>query len=174
MRFPALHNVTLAAGKVVAVCEKRPADHSGWVESRAATLEAQSLSCSAWACGPIRVLSELCLAQSPVKADETTPQWHISITDRGRRPKPTQVRKTLRAFGMVSAEEDNHYPGRARTFWLAVDPAHRAGCECKETEATIVDKDGYKWQNPKDESDCRGCEYQLIFGPTCPLHGATP
>lgn len=148
--------VPLSTGKAIGVTEKRPAAHSGWTERATSVLALQALSSSAWQAGPIYVLSELVLAQSPVKSGENVHQWHISISNSGKRPKPTHVRKARRAFGMADAEEDNHYPGRARTFWLAVDPAHRADCECKETEATVVDEDGYRWQNPKDASECRG------------------
>jgi len=156
----------------VTLVERRPPPHSGWREAPCPpALRAQSKHASAWVSGPIRVLSELALAQSPVQPEAVVPQWHISITDRGRRPKPHHVRRALRAFGMVGAEEDNHYPGAARYFWLAVDPAHRAGCECKESEETVVDVDGYRWQNPSDASECRGCEYEQTFGKPCPLHG---
>jgi hypothetical protein len=136
-------------------------------------VRAQSAHTSAWASGPIRVISELAEAESPVCKGQTVPQWHLSITTKGNRPKPHHVRRALRAFGMTGAEEDNHYPGAARYFWLPVYPAHRADCECKETEVTVVDADGYRWQNPRDEGECRGCEYEAIFGRVCPLHGAS-
>jgi hypothetical protein len=157
--------------------EKRPAPFSGWREFRVPPefWEKQtrnSLRVSGWSLGPLRVFSELALAQSPKDGSVDVVQWHISITWKRKRPEAVHVRKVLRAFGMKGAEEDNHYPGIARYFWLAVDPAHRTDCECKETETTVVDADGFHWQNPKDENECRGCEYQRTFGKPCPLHAA--
>lgn len=152
--------------------ERRPPANSGWREVPCPPdLRAQSLSASAWKAGPITVLSELALAQSAVNPAVNVPQWHVSITTKGKRPKPHHVRRALRAFGMVGGEEDNHYPGNARCFWLAVDPAHRADCECKDTEHTVVEADGYRWQNPEDDARCRGCEYEADFGRPCPVHG---
>lgn len=104
------------------------------------------------------------------------PQWHISITLKGKRPKPNHVRAVLRDFGMVGAEEDNHHPGNARHFWIPCDPTRRVDCECKATEVIVVDPDGYTWTNPTPESGegCRGCEWArapLARGKACPIHG---
>lgn len=152
--------------------EKRPAGRDWREVPCSAALRAQAVCASAWVSGPIRVLSELADAQSPVDPRSSTLQWHISITTNGKRPKPHHLRRALRAFGMVGAEEDNHYPGNARYFWLAVDPTHRVRCECKESESTVVEPDGYRWQNPKDAAECRGCEYEAQFGRPCPVHSA--
>ena len=125
---------------------------------------------SRWTDGRLIVVSALEMAGSPVTG-EPTPQWHISVSSRGRRPKPHEIRRALRALGMVGAEEDNHHPGVARHFWLPVDPAHRVGCECKAAEDTITGPDGYQWTNPKPGAgDCRGCEYEGRHGPPCPIH----
>lgn len=118
----------------------------------------------------VRVISALQLADLPDGSGEIGPQWHISISNKGKRPKTTFT--TLRAFGMAGAEEDNHHPGIARHFWMPVDPARRVDCECKEVEETIVEPDGYRWQNPKEgDGECRGCEFERMMGKRCPIHG---
>ena len=138
---------------------------------------------SAWRSGPLMVLSELAEAEYP-DGDGVGPQWLISITAKGKRAKPKQIRRALRAFGMVGAEEDNHHPGNARSFWRPLDPSRRVDCECKTDETIVVEDDGYTWTNPVD-GPCRGCELaKLIAGavghdlsplPTlsrsCPIHG---
>ena len=122
---------------------------------------------SAWQSGPVCVVSSLTMAELP-DGDGLGPQWQISISNRGKRPGPGHVTKALRAFGMLDSEEDNHHPGIARHFWLPVDPAHRVDCECKSDETTVVDVDGYAWQN--DPAACRGCEYEMLLGKPCPVH----
>lgn len=129
------------------------------------------ISASAWACGPITVISALNLAEPPDGVGDPIPQWNISISAAGKRPKPHHLRKALRAFGMVGAENDTHHPGNAVHFWMAVDPARRVACQCKTDEETITDPDGYTWSNPKPgEGPCRGCEIAPITGRLCPLH----
>lgn len=128
------------------------------------------VSSSGWESGPIRVLSALELAELPDGSGEYGPQWHVSISARGKRPKDHHVRRALRAFAMVGAEEDNHHPGNARHFWLPVDPTRRVDCECKAEEATVVEPDGYTYTNPHDPERCRGCEFQRLMGKPCPLH----
>lgn len=124
-----------------------------------------------WQLGKIRVLSALEYAKLPGQ-EVVGPQWHISITALGLRPKHHHVRKALRAFGMVGAELDNHHPGNAQHYWMPVDPAARVACECKEDEIVVKEKDGYTWQN--DPDDCRGCELQRLLGTPCRLHPAIP
>ena len=144
--------------------EKQPGpgwDPERWPGPRPATA-------SAWRCGPIFVLSEFAVAESP-DGNGVGPQWLISISESGRRPKPKQVRKALRAFGMVGAEEDQHYPGVARHFWQPIDAAHRAQCQCKASERVVVEADGYTWTTPVD-GECRGCELEQTTGAACPVH----
>lgn len=150
--------------KTAVIRERRPSGHE-W--SRVAV----SPTGSTWRSGPITVVSTLDLAELPDRAGAGL-QWHVSITRGGRRPHATDVRRALRAFRMVGAEEDNHHPGAARHFWIVVDRAHRVECECKEDEVTVVEPDGYRWQNPEDAAECRGCEWQLITGKPCSIHGA--
>lgn len=138
----------------------------GWVEIRGERPAA--ISISAWQRGPTCVISALELAELPDGAG-VGPQWHISISRCGKRPKEHDIRRAQRAFGFVGGEEDNHHPGNARHFWIPVDPAHRVDCQCKEDETTVVDGDGYTWTNPK-EGPCRGCEFARTIGKPCPLH----
>lgn len=151
-----------------------PRNPIGWQRRPAPPAVAQgAVSVSAWVCGPIFVISALELADAPDGTHDIIPQWNISISASGKRPKPTHVRKALRAFGMVGAECDNHHPGNAQHFWLPVDPARRVGCECKETETVITEPGGYKWTNPTD-APCRGCEIAPLTGRPCSLHAAAP
>lgn len=152
--------------------ERRPAAGGDWTELPCpAVARDGAVIASAWRSGRVRVLSALTHAVMP-DGDDAGLQWHISITREGRRPKPQDVRRTLRAFGMARAEQDNHHPGEAKHFWLVVDPARRVLCECKADEATIVEPDGYRWTTPADGTACRGCELQRLTGKACPLHSA--
>lgn len=77
-------------------------------------------------------------------------QFHISVSANGRRADNDAVKRALLDFDMEGAEEDNHDPGIARHFWLPVNKS--AGvitCECKDTEKTIVEADGYTYQKLK-------------------------
>lgn len=143
----------------------------GW--ARLPTPPGLSGSTSAWSDGRAAVISSLVDAKAPDATEDIIPQWHISVTERGKRPSERVLRRALRAFGMSDAEEDNHHPGNARHFWLPVDPARRTGCECKVTETTEREPDGYTWTNPTD-GPCRGCELERALGKPCPLHRVTP
>jgi hypothetical protein len=127
---------------------------------------------STWSLGTITVISSLLTAELP-KGGGSGLQCLISISDRGRRPKPHHVRKALRAFGLADgSERDNHHPGNAQHYWMPVDPDERVTCQCKSDEDTIRDADGYTWTNPKDADvdTCRGCEFAAVAGRPCPLH----
>ena len=115
------------------------------------------------------VISTLDMAEAPDGSGEMIPQWHISISNLGKRPSQLVVDVALKAFEMVGAEEDNHHPGNARHFWMPIDPERRVDCECKTDETVIQDPDGYTWTNPKDGS-CRGCDLSRAIGKPCPLH----
>lgn len=133
-------------------------------------LRAECSAVSVWASGPVVVISSLQNADLPDGAGVGL-QWHVSISRQGKRPKDTDVRRALRAFGMVGAEEDNHHPGNARHFWRPVDPQHRVDCQCKESEQTIAESDGYTWTNPREGAGaCRGCEWSGVMGKPCPVH----
>lgn len=145
--------------------ERRPRTRE-W--SRAEFIPVPCVSASAWRAGEIYVLSTLIHADLPRGGGQGL-QWHMSISRSGKRPKPHQVRRVLRAFGMEEAENDNHHPGVAQNYFMVVDPAGRVGCECKVEEETIVESDGFRWTNPR-EGECRGCEYQATYGRPCPIH----
>lgn len=123
------------------------------------------------------VLSSLVQATLP-RSGKIGPQWHVSVADRSthepRRPSDGQALLARCAFDLLAAEEDNHHPGNARHFWMPVDPLERVDCECKETEVTIVEADGYRWTNPTNEA-CRGCENERVMRAVgvsrpCPIH----
>ena len=123
------------------------------------------------------VLSAIEEAEYPDGSGQSGLQWHVSLTGRDDFFRPVratelQLDVVRRAFDMVEAEEDNHQPGKARNLWLPVDPARRVDCECKTTEVTITEPDGYQWTNPTDGT-CRGCELERALpGRPCPIHTA--
>lgn len=78
------------------------------------------------------------------------PQDHLSISKAGKRADDETVRAVLADFEMEDALEDNHVSGIARHFWLVVGATKQDECECKETEETVTEPDGYKWQRPRD------------------------
>jgi len=140
----------------------------------------RSLASSMWRNGQVVVKSSLIMAELPDRSGVGL-QWLISVSRSGKRPKPHEVRRALRAFGMEAAENDAHHPGVARHFFLVVDEAHRVACECKVDEEIIVDRDGYRWTNPvgarEDPSLCRGCEHERLRAAAgrpspCPIHGS--
>jgi hypothetical protein len=156
------------------VTERRPLRSGGpWQEVPApsALLTLNPASASAWACGPIFVTSTLSNMERP--GGSPGPTWLIAISRRGSRPRPTDVRKALRAFGMTAAEEDNHGPGNTRSFFLVVDAALRGICECKTDESVHRDPDGYTYSLGEDPTKCGGCDLAPITGRPCPSHGAT-
>jgi hypothetical protein len=159
----------IMSAAITAPRERLPA-RGNWVQVHGA--DSPAIAISAWQCGPVCVITALEDAEYP-DGDGHGPQWHVSISRRGQRPSADDVTRALRAFGLVGAEEDNHHPGNARHFWLPVDPAHRVDCECKATEVTVVEPDGYTWTNPHDAAECRGCEFQRGSGKPCPIHSAS-
>lgn len=133
-------------------------------------VRAQAVRASLWTDGKLSVMSCVEIADLPGKATGTGPQWHLSVSRFGKRPSARETARTLAIFGLRGTEEDNHHPGGARHFWLPCDKSLRGECECKESEETIVEPDGYVWQNPKPGEPCRGCEFQALMGKPCPLH----
>jgi hypothetical protein len=129
-----------------------------------------AISFSWWRQRAILVCSALENAEAPDGRGDAIPQWHVSISKRHEPPTLKVARDVLRDFGMLDAEEDNHHPGHARHFFLPVDPSRRVDCECKATEKTIIEPDGYKWTTPVDGT-CRGCELEALIGRPCSLHG---
>lgn len=133
-------------------------------------LDGDAISQSAWVSGPLVAVSSLVSAELPDRSGVGL-QWHVSFSHSTRRPTDKDLRRALRAFGMVGAEEDNHHPGRARHFWRPVDARHRVECECKTSEETITEPDGYRWTNPRAGAGaCRGCAIAPLMGRPCPVH----
>lgn len=153
--------------------EKRPSG-AGWRElTRMPALPTPTLAVSWWTDRVVVVCSALEDADYPT-GQGSGPQWHVSIslvsrTEALARPGRAEVRRVLKAFALVGAEEDNHHPGRARHFWRPVDPAQRVDCECKSTETLVTEGDGYRWTNPND-GPCRGCEIARLTNVPCSLH----
>lgn len=152
--------------------EKQPRAGSGWIYTgRSPHAERQN---SMFERGRFRVISGLGPMELPQSGGKIGPTWHASLARRGsRRPTNDEVRKFLRDFDLVGAEEDNHMPGLARHFFQPVDPAYHGVCDCKTTEATIVEPDGHRWQNATDGSRCGGCEFERISGTPCKIHATT-
>lgn len=132
---------------------------------------------TAWRSGPITAISQLADMDLPGGAGKAGPTWLLSITDRGKRPKPHHVRRARRAFGMQEAEVDNHHPGQSVHLFLPVDPAFRGICECKTDESQVREPDGYTWSQ-STEGPCRGCELETAMASVgkaqpCPVHAPT-
>lgn len=164
---------------MTAVAPKRPSPSVGWRETTAgdqglvATVQANPriVAAESWRHrSGISVFSTVAMALLPDGSGEVGLQWHLSFSRRGHRPGKRDVVRVRTVFGMKEAEEDNHHPGVARHLWLVVDPARRVDCECKATEVTVVERDGYAWQNATD-GPCRGCAFERMSGRPCPIHG---
>jgi hypothetical protein len=69
------------------------------------------------------------------KTDEPHWEWIVSFSGAGVTALPNKkIKQYLRDFSFSDAEEDNHEPGFARKFFLAVEEKHRKKCECKDEE----------------------------------------
>lgn len=160
-----------------------PARNSGWRELKQHADKIrghiQAISYSAWYRRGVMAVSALELAEAPDGRGDVIPQWHISFAGNNRRSTDEEVRQALACFGIAGAEEDNHHPGgRARHFWVPVDPSRRVDCECKSDEKVIVEPDGYRSTTPAD-GPCSGCELAAIkramgVAEPCPLHPEAP
>ena len=64
------------------------------------------------------------------------PFYHVSITYFGQRCSNSAAKKMMRDFDMQDAEQDNHFPGKARHFWLPVsDKLKGVPCPCKSNHS---------------------------------------
>jgi len=69
------------------------------------------------------------------KTDEPHWEWIVSFSGAGGTILPNKkIKQYLKDFNFSNAEEDNHEPGFARKFFLAVEERHRKKCECKDEE----------------------------------------
>jgi hypothetical protein len=93
-----------------------------------------------------------------VKPGDSRFEYHISVT--GVRWPDLKVFRcsnqvaqwVLEQFGFTDFAEDNHVAGgKARNYWRPIVEKQDPGCECFETEPTIVeDKGDYIWRHAPD------------------------
>lgn len=151
--------------------ERRPSSRE-WTETDVPVFlrrDPHTIAISRWERGTVVALSALVRCELPDGSGRVGLTWHASVSRRGKRPLPRDVEHFRRDFGLLGAEEDNHHPGAARHYFMPLDERERRDCECKATETTLTEKDGYRWTNPKD-GPCRGCEYARLSGKPCPVH----
>lgn len=82
------------------------------------------------------------------EAEQKRFDFHISTSFMGYRPTPEMALATLRDFAGAEAgqfEEDNHLSGRARHYWMAVEPHLRRPCPCKDKEEPVHEGD-FTWR----------------------------
>ena len=101
---------------------------------------------TAWQKGPFCALSSMAHVY-----DDHQPahwEWLISFSYMGKRSLSNQeIKLCLKDFGAEDFIE-NHEPGVARKFWLAVDEKYRVPCPCQD-ETVIVEGD-YRYSVKKD------------------------
>lgn len=79
-------------------------------------------------------------------------EWVISFSYMGKaRLSDAEVKRCLKDFGAEDFEEDNHEPGIARKFWLAVEHQYRKPCPCKD-EVVITEGD-YQYSVKKESAN---------------------
>lgn len=97
--------------------------------------------------GPF-VLSAVEVAHDP-GAPDLGPEYHLSVSLRGRRCSTADALFALAAFELLDAKEDNHVPnGKVRNWWRPVAD-HLAGfeCPCQDSEPAMVeDKGDFVWR----------------------------
>lgn len=89
-------------------------------------------------------INDICALSSIiyVKEEHLPPHWEwlISFSIMGKKRVPKEmIEWCLRQFDAAEFEQDNHEPGIARKFFMAVDPEFRVPCPCKDE---ILIKDG--------------------------------
>lgn len=162
---------------------RHPGPKSGWIRKKAierrlpADLLEQSLDLAVYDRHGIRAISTVVMAKAP-NGPEVIPQYHISFSLIAGEARATDrdCAVCLASFHLTGADEDNHEPGRARHFWMPLDPRHRVECECKD-ETIIVEPDGHRWSTPRDGSECYGCNHEADMRAhgverPCTIHGS--
>lgn len=130
---------------------KRPKPTRGWLYVDRIRTGPDSYA-DLWRSGTLIALSgyEMSEKKLPSGLELLLPHYHVSVSDNGRRASDDAVRSVLADFDMEGADEDNHLSGIARNFWMVADGRKREPpCECKATEETIVEPDGYQWQKER-------------------------
>lgn len=75
-------------------------------------------------------------------------EWLISFSNRGKkRLSNEEIKLCLKDFGAEGFMEDNHEPGIARKFWLAVEQKYRAPCPCQDEE--VITEGDYRYSVKK-------------------------
>lgn len=103
-----------------------------------------------WRNGGILVCASRHAAVESHRSKLIVPCFHLSISYNDGRASDDIVRGVLADFAFEGAEEDNHSSGMARHFWLDEGATVQPECECKRTEETIVEPDGYRWQRERE------------------------
>lgn len=137
---------------------KRPTD-PGW-KAGPGGLVSPSPGAEAWyhAAVGLGVISAVEVADG-ITINEVVPQYHLTISKRTQqgiqRCSAAEALWVLAQFDLIDALEDNHGPV-IRSFWRPVaDPLAGKDCECKDTEAAIVDGD-FEWRPlTQDRADRR-------------------
>ncbi|WP_339862279.1 hypothetical protein [Paremcibacter congregatus] len=78
-------------------------------------------------------------------------EWLISFSVMGRhRVSNKDLKWILKDWDMENFEEDNHEPGIARKFWLAIEERFRKPCPCKDE---IIKSEGeYFWSEKVEKN----------------------
>lgn len=124
-----------------------PKDSRQWQRATSVLIDGETVN--RWMNGTVIACASRHAAMKSKKTGLLVPQLHVSISDGGRRATDEVVRGVLADFGFEGAEEDNHHSGMARNFWLDEGATKQPDCECKSTEVTHVEPDGFKWQGPR-------------------------
>lgn len=79
-------------------------------------------------------------------------EWIVSFSNMGKaRLSNEEIAICLKDFAAENFLEDNHEPGVARKFWMALEEQYRKPCPCQD-EKVIVEGD-YRYSVKKDSGD---------------------
>lgn len=78
-------------------------------------------------------------------------QHVVSVSFRGKRASDWQCQRAIRLAGHdpALAEEDNHFSGITRTFFIVEGLDEPGVCECKDDEVVVVEPDGYTYSRQR-------------------------
>lgn len=105
----------------------------------------------AWMHGPsgLFVLSAVEVAAAEPGGEARGPEYHVSLSQDGRRCDSATAQWVLGEFDLTDATEDNHVPhGIVRNFWRPVaDRLSGYECPCVDEEPAISeDKGDFVWR----------------------------
>lgn len=121
----------------------------GWKLEACFTVNKDSDAIHRWVNGSIIACASRHVDVPSLRSKLVVPTLHVSVSDGGHRASDDVIRGVLADFSLEGAEEDNHSPGLARHFWLDEGRRVQPDCECKRTEETVVEPDGYRWQRER-------------------------